>query len=264
MVCNRRVALTAAAAWAATWTVGCATPSTKPDFVLVHGAWHGAWCWDRVTPILRQAGHRVFTPTLPGQGERAAELSADVNLETHIADVVQYIESRRLQNVVLVGHSYGGLVVSGVADRIAPRLRKLIYLDALVLDSGQSIAALSGASWENRLKAVREQGRGLGLPALPPEAFGVLEPQDQAWLAPRLTLQPVHTFDQPLVLRNPLGNGVPKVYIDCNQPAMGSVNAFKAKVKQQAGWTAYETLPTGHDAMVTLPEGLVQLFLEHA
>lgn len=248
---------------ATSWTAGCATTSGKPDFVLVHGAWHGAWCWDRVSPVLRH-GHRVFTPTLPGQGERAAELSAAVSLETHIADVVQYIEGLGLQNVVLVGHSYGGLVISGVADRIAFRLRKMIFLDALVLDNGQSIAALSGSGWENRLKAVREQGRGLGLPALPPEAFGVLKPEDQAWVAARLTLQPVHTFDQPLVLRNPLGNGVPKVYVDCNQPAMGLVNAFKSKVKQQPGWTAYETLPTGHDAMVTMPAGVARVLLKHA
>lgn len=265
MKMNRREALqTAAALCVAGAAAGCATVASKPPIVLLHGAWHGGWCWERVTPLLKQAGHEVFTPTLPGQGERIAEIGPSISLRTHIDDLVAYLKSRRLENVVLVGHSYGGIVISGVADRVAPRLRKLIYLDALVLDNGQSIASLSGPSWEARMQSVREKGRGVGLPPLPAQAFGVLNPQDQAWLEARLTLQPVHTFDQALMLRHPLGNGVPKVYVDCNEPAMGAVRAFKEKVRQQAGWLPMETLPTGHDAMVTMPDGVARLVLKHA
>ena len=261
---NRRHWL-AAMASAVAALQGCASVgnSQQPVFVLVHGAWHGAKCWERVTPLLTQAGYAVHTPTLPGQGERAAEISTDITLDTHIASVCEYIESRTLRNVVLVGHSYGGVVITGVADRIAPRLKRLVFLDALIFDSGQSLASITGAAtWEQRMKTVREQGRGVGLPPYPPAAFGVMKAEDAAWLAPQLTLQPVNTFAQPLVLRAPFGNGLPKVYIDCTQPAMAAVTQFKSKVRQSPGWT-YETLVSGHDAMVIVPRELAAMLLKH-
>ena len=261
---NRRHWL-AAMASAVAALQGCASVgnSQQPVFVLVHGAWHGAKCWERVTPLLTQAGYAVHTPTLPGQGERAAEISTDITLDTHIASVCEYIESRNLRNVVLVGHSYGGVVITGVADRIAPRLKRLVFLDALIFDSGQSLASITGAAtWEQRMKTVREQGRGVGLPPYPPAAFGVMKAEDAAWLAPQLTLQPVNTFAQPLVLRAPFGNGLPKVYIDCTQPAMAAVTQFKSKVRQSPGWT-YETLVSGHDAMVIVPRELAAMLLKH-
>jgi hypothetical protein len=201
---NRRTAL-AAIGLALT---GCATPTRgKPPVVLVHGAWHGAWCWSRVVPLLAAAGYPVLT---------------------------------------------------GAADRIAPRLKKLIYLDALVLADGESIASLSGPAWAERLKTVRAQGRGLGLPAPDPEAFGVLVPEDQAWIAPLLTAQPLNTFDQPLRLKHAFGNGLQKTYIDCTAPAMASVNSFKARVRRQPGWSL-ETLACGHDAMVIAPNELAAM-----
>jgi pimeloyl-ACP methyl ester carboxylesterase len=258
---------TALGIMAAAGLAACGTEVTRREapFVLVHGAWHGAWCWERVAPQLQAQQHAVHTPTLAGLGERAAELSARIDLETHIGEVVQYIEQRNLREVVLVGHSYAGLVISGVADRLgAARLRRLVYLDALVLDSGQSLASFLGPAWTRFADAAREKGGGIGVPALPPAAFGVLDPQDQAWVASRLTAQPVHTFDRPLMLREPLGNGVPKIYIDCHSPGMPAVAPFKAKVRAQKGWAAYESLATGHDAMVTEPSGLAQLLLKHA
>ena len=261
---NRRHWL-AAMASAVAVLQGCATGrDTQPVFVLVHGPWHGAKCWERVTPLLTQAGYAVHTPTLPGQGERAAEISTAITLDTHIASVCEYIESRNLRNVVLVGHSYGGVVITGVADRIAPRLKRLVYLDALIFENGQSLASISGpVTWEARMKTVREQGRGVGLPPYPPAAFGVMNAEDAAWLTPQLTLQPVNTFAQPLVLRAPFGNGLPKVYIDCNLPAMAAVTPFKAKVRQSPGWT-YESLASGHDAMVIVPRELAAMLLRHA
>lgn len=264
MKIDRRTALgtLAASALAACSTPG---PTREAPLVLVHGAWHGAWCWDRVVPLLQAHQHAAYTPTLAGLGERASELSAHIDLDAHIADIVQFIEMRDLRNVVLVGHSYAGLVISGVADRIGPtRLRRLVYLDALVLDNGQSLASFLGPAWARFADAARERGGGIAVPALPPAAFGVLDPQDQAWVAPRLTAQPVRTLDRPLALAHALGNGVPKVYIDCNSPAMPAVAPFKAKVRAQAGWAAYESLATGHDAMVTEPAALAQLLLKHA
>lgn len=264
MKIDRRTAL---GLLAASGLSACGTQSTGREvpFVLVHGAWHGAWCWERVAPLLQARQRAIHPPTLSGMGERAAELSVAIDLDTHIADVAQYIEQRDLRDVVLVGHSYAGLVISGVADRLGPaRLRRLVYLDALVLDSGQSLASFLGPGWSRFADAAREKGGGIGVPALPPAAFGVLDPQDHAWVASRLTAHPVHTFDRPLMLRQPLGNGVPKVYIDCHSPGMPAVAPFKVKVRAQEGWAAYESLATGHDAMITEPSGLAQLLLKHA
>jgi pimeloyl-ACP methyl ester carboxylesterase len=246
---NRRAAMAAIGLTLA----GCATPATgKPPIVLVHGAWHGAWCWSRVVPLLAADGHAVHAPTLPGQGERSSELSDAVDLESHIRALTSYIESRNLTDVVLVGHSYGGVVITGAADRIAARLKRLVYLDALILADGESIASLSGPAWAERLKTVDTRGPGPGLPAPPPEAFGVLDPAAQAWIAPQLTAQPLHTFDRPLRLKHEFGNGLNKTYIDCTTPAMASVNSFKARVRRQPGWSM-ETLACGHDAMVIAP-----------
>lgn len=155
-----------------------ADPASRPAFVLVHGAWHGGWCWSRVAARLRAAGHAVHTPTLTGLGERRHLLSPQVNLDTHIADVVNLLECEELQNVVLVGHSYGGIVISGAADRARDRLRQLVFLDALLLDSGKSLFSdFPDAVVQQRLKTIRETGAGVGAaPALPPSAFGVKTP----------------------------------------------------------------------------------------
>lgn len=242
---------------------GCATRATdKPAFVLVHGAWHGAWCWDRVRPLLSSAGHAVHTPTLPGQGERAGELSGLIGLTTHIDALGAYIESLHTGPVVLVGHSYAGSVISGVADSMPSAIRRLVYLDAIILDSGESLRSIvPPASWERLEGLAREHGRGVGIPPLPLAAFGVTAPEDVAWVGSRLTLQPLATFSQPLALRAPLGNGLPKTYIDCNQPAMATQARFKDRVRGRADW-GYETLATGHDAMITAPQALASLLLK--
>ena len=114
------------------------------NFVLVHGAWHGGWCWVRVAERLRRDGHFVVTPTLTGLGERAHLLNRDINLDTHITDIVAVLEAEELQDVVLCGHSYGGCVITGVADRVAERLRAVVYLDAFIPEDGQSLSVRPG------------------------------------------------------------------------------------------------------------------------
>lgn len=261
---NRRDAVLTLSSLAATLP-GCATRAPdKPAFVLVHGSWHGAWCWDRVRPLLAQAGHAVHTPTLPGQGERADELSASINLSTHIDSLAAFIEAQRTGPVVLVGHSYAGCVISGVADRMPSAIRQLVYLDSLVLDNGESVGGnIPAANWEGLLALARQHGRGIGIPPLPLAAFGVIAPEDVAWVGNRLTLQPVGTFSQPLALRKPAGNGLPKTYIDCNQPTMASLVGYKAKVRGRTDWRV-ETLATGHDAMIMAPQALANLLLKLA
>jgi pimeloyl-ACP methyl ester carboxylesterase len=239
-----------------------AQPST---FVLVHGAWHGGWCWSRVAARLRERGHAVYTPTLTGLGERRHLISPQINLDTHVEDVVNLLQFEELERVVLVGHSYAGIVISGVADRVPQRLRQLVYLDALLLEPGKSLFSdFPPAVVEQRLKAIRETGGGVGAAAaLPPSAFGVKDPADAAWVARHLTPQPVGTYLQPLLLKAPLGNGLPKTYIECTGDPIATLEPTKARVRADAGWQL-RTLATGHDAMVTAPAALSELLTDLA
>ncbi|WP_431514626.1 alpha/beta fold hydrolase [Variovorax sp. DAIF25] len=239
-----------------------AQPST---FVLVHGAWHGGWCWSRVAARLRERGHAVYTPTLTGLGERRHLISPQVNLDTHVEDIVNLLQFEELERVVLVGHSYAGIVISGVADRVPQRLRQLVYLDALLLEPGKSLFSdFPPAVVEQRLKAIRETGGGVGAAAaLPPAAFGVKDPADAAWVARHLTPQPVGTYLQPLLLKAPLGNGLPKTYVECTGDPIATLEPTKARVRADAGWQL-RTLATGHDAMVTAPAALTELLTDLA
>lgn len=260
---NRRDFLGAGAALA---LAGCASGGSggKAPFVLVHGAWHGGWCWERVIPHLSAAGHRVFAPTLAGMAERAGELSAAIDLDTHAADIITVLERNDLRDAVLVGHSYAGMVIPLVADRAAARLKRLVFLDALILDNGASFKSSSTPEvWAARLKQAQEKGRGIGFPPFPAAAFGIPDKADQAWVESRLTLHPVGTYEQPMTLKNPFGNGIDKVYVDCTNPVMAPVNPSRQKVRAQPGWR-YDAIATGHDAMVTAPRELAELFLKYA
>lgn len=237
----------------------------KAPIVLVHGAWHGGWCWSRVAARLRAAGHDVFTPTLTGLGERRHLISPQVTLDTHIDDVVNLLAFEELEGAMLVGHSYAGIVISGVADRAAARLRQLVFLDALLLEPGKSLFSdFPPAVVAQRLQAIRDTGGGVGAPApLSPAAFGVKDPADAAWVSRHLTPQPVGTYLQPLLLRAPLGNGLPKTYVECTVDPIATLEPTKARVRNDAGWRL-RTLATGHDAMVAAPGPLADLLIDLA
>jgi pimeloyl-ACP methyl ester carboxylesterase len=245
---HRRSFLCAAAG--ATLAAGPAAARAQEtyDFVLVHGAWHGAWCWQRVVPLLQGHGHRVETPTLAGVGERAAELSADITLDTHIDEIVTLLSSRSLWNVVLVGHSYAGAVITGVADRAPQHLRRLVFLDAVILENGQSLG----------LPAGRDPRHPAAIPAPPATAFGIADAADRTWVQQHLTPHPAGTFMPPLVLQNPVGNGIKCIYVACNRPAMMDHTLFRHLAQVNLGWQIL-TLATGHDAMVTAPGPLTDL-----
>jgi len=232
--------------------------------VLVHGAWHGGWCWRRVAERLQKAGHRVFAPTLTGLGERAHLLSAAVDLDTHVQDVVGVLENEELENVVLAGHSYAGLVISGVAARAKRRLRRLVYLDALLVEDGQSWASAfpPEVSAARRDSATTTNGVKT-LPAPDPAIYGFADPADTEWVRRRLTPHPYAPFEQKLQWGCPLGNGVPKVYVDCTEPALAALRAMKARWRGGADWEVIE-LTTGHDLMVSAPEETAQILLRTA
>lgn len=233
-------------------------------FVLVHGAWHGGWCWQRVSERLRQAGHSVFTPTQTGLGERRHLMSRDITLDTFILDVANLLEMEDLGDVVLVGHSFGGCAVSGVADRMPERVRRLVYLDAMIVEPGRKpFDALPPEGVAARLKAAEASSGGLSLPAPAAAAFGVTDAADAAWLERYLTPQPLSAYTSPLNVNGPIGNGLPATYIGCVAPAYAALNSSREWAKNRKGFD-YVELAACHDAMVSAPDALTARLLDIA
>ena len=231
------------------------------DFVLVHGAWHGAWCWQKVIPPLWAAGHRVFAVTLTGLGERSHLLSKAITLDTHVADVVKVIETEELLDPILVGHSYGGVVITGAANRLAQRLRHLVYLDAMVLRPGESWSSTHTPEVQAaRRQAIAEHGGTL--PAPDPAAYG-LTGADHAWVARRQTPQPGGVYDTPLSFDPDTLRALPRTFIDCTSPALPTIAVSRQRVRNEPGWDVVE-IATGHDAMISAPRALLDVLLKLA
>lgn len=230
------------------------------DFVLVHGAWHGAWCWKRILPGLWQAGHRAFAVTLTGVGERKHLLDAGVTLATHVEDVVNVLEAEELNGAILVGHSYGGMVVTGAADRVRDRIGHLVYLDAVIPDPGESWSSRHTAQTQAQRRDVIAQ-QGL-LPAADPVVFG-LQGEDYDWVARRQTPQPGGVYDSPLHFDAGRVFSLPKTFIDCTDPALPTIDAFRKRVRSEPGWQVVE-LRTGHDPMISAPGELLAALLRLA
>jgi pimeloyl-ACP methyl ester carboxylesterase len=226
-------------------------------YVLVHGAFHGGWCWQAVAEHLRSDGHRVYTPTLTGLGERAHLLTCAPTLETFIEDVTAVILHEDLTDVVLVGHSFGGSVVSGVADQIPERLSRLVYLDALLLRSGESAVDRSPEAIRAHMQRAADE-EPLAFAPPPPEHFGITDPAHAEAIAPRLSPQPIQPYFDKLRLANPLGNGIQAVYIACTDPPFASTEQSRALAKSMDGWT-YTELATAHNAMTLVPRELALL-----
>jgi len=225
-------------------------------FVLVHGAWHGGWCWRRVAPLLRAEGHEVFAPTLTGLGERAHLARPETDLNTHITDVTALMEMEDLRDVTLVGHSYGGFVITGVADRAASRLASLVYLDAFVPENGKSLADYVPESGRAGFVA---SGETNGFPSFPLARFGVTDANDVAWAQRHIVNQPFRTFTQKLILANPPPK-LPRSFIACTEPSMGTFDPWYAALRNNPAWRFHE-IKTGHDAMITESRQLAGLLL---
>jgi pimeloyl-ACP methyl ester carboxylesterase len=232
--------------------------ANRKTYVLVHGGFFGGWCWKFVAGALRQRGHNVHTPTLTGLGERAHLLALRPTLETYIEDVAQVIRYEGLSEAILVGHSFAGSVVSALADRMPEALRHLVYLDAQLLLSGQSPASRAVPARMARYRKIAvETEFGPVIPPPGPDGLGVDDPAMAAWVAPRMTPQPLSVYYDTLELGHPLGNGVPATYIACTAPPYDSVVTSHELARQMAGW-AYQELPTGHSAMLTMPDELAE------
>jgi pimeloyl-ACP methyl ester carboxylesterase len=228
-------------------------------YVLVHGAWRGSWIWKRVRKGLQARGHEVFTPTLTGVGERSHLLSPEVNLETHIADVINLIRWEELADVVLCGHSYGGCVVTSVADRIPETIRALVYLDAFVPEDGQSLHdTLPAQARDQQLEAARMVGEGWKTPPIPAEVFNV-NPRDRDWVERQSTLHPLACFQQPLRLTGALNRIADITYVLATGWGPSPFPQFYEKAKARAWKTL--TLTCSHDVMLDQPEEVTRELL---
>ena len=223
-------------------------------FVLIHGAWHGGWCWRFVRPLLDE--HQVFAPSLTGLGERKHLAGPDVDLETHIDDVVNLLEMEDLRDVVLVGHSYGGMVVTGAADRARSRIQRLVYLDAFVPQDGKCVLDYVVPE---RAARMREEGERTGSVAPPPlSLWGITKQEHIDFIKPREVRHPYGCFRQRIKLGS---NSISRTFVYCSSPATGSFDQFAAKYRNDSAWRFYE-LETGHDAMILMPERVAEILLE--
>jgi pimeloyl-ACP methyl ester carboxylesterase len=226
--------------------------------ILIHGAWHGGWCWKKVAPLLRAYGHQVFTPTLTGLGERAHLLNPLIDLETHIQDIAHVVTYEDLTEVVLVGHSYAGFILTALADRIPERLARLIYLDAFVPQTEQSLFDLVAPDSRTAFEAAaRDHGEQWRVPAPPLSRWGITAAEDIRWMLAKVCPQPIKTFTERLTLRHESAPVLPRAYIACTVEQKPHYATTAQWVRSQSDWT-YAELPTGHDPMVTLPNELVR------
>ena len=209
---------------------------------------------------LRQAGHEVFTPTLTGLGERAHLLDPKINLETHIQDVLGVLQCEELSDAVLCGHSYGGMVITGVADQAPQKVRSLVYLDALVPEDGQRVLDLVPAETAAALQdSAKSNGTGFRVNPAPAEAFAVT-PEDRAWVDRRCSDHPLRALEQPLRLTGQWKTVARKVYIFATGWSPGVGQPFFERAQEDAGWQAI-ALPCGHDVMIDKPQELSEILL---
>lgn len=228
-------------------------------FVLVHGSWHGGWVWNRLSPLLRADGHEVHAPSLPGMAERAHAPPPDLSLATHAEAVARLLLYEDLRDAVLVGWSYGGMVITGAAARARDRVGSLVYLDAYLPGPGESEMDL----WDAEMAAdvQRDLDAGRDLRTQPPPAFFGLEGDVAAWAAERMTPQPLSVYEDPAI-EEPLPDDLPGRYVHCTEATMADMMAGFADRARQRGWPV-DTLPTGHSAMLTMPKELAEV-LERA
>ena len=235
--------------------------NNKPHFLLVHGAWHGGWVWREMADLLRYQGYSVSCPTQTGLGERKHLISSDISLEVFIEDIVNHIISEDLHNIILVGHSFAGSTISGVADRLKDRIKQLIYLDAVILLNGQSPFDIAPDEVVKERTALAEKSEGkLSIPPPKAEAFGVFDVRKVITLESKLTPHPISTFRSKLILKNEVGNGLPLSYIICTDPIYKSLESSRQVVKKM-NWPIFE-LKSGHNAMFTHPQETLNLLMK--
>jgi pimeloyl-ACP methyl ester carboxylesterase len=262
---TRRTALAGAAAGAGAAALGSgealAQAGSRKTFVLVHGAWHGGWCWRRVADLLEKQGHKVFTPTLTGVGERSHLMSKDINLDTHITDLVNVFKWEDLKDVCLVVHSYGGWPGSGALEQIGDRVSAIVWLDAFKPESGQRGFDFASEISRKGFLAAVEKGEP-GRPAPTAEAFRVISEKDRAWVDSKTTPQPNGVAIQPIKLTGAREKVAKKTYIRAAKYPQPAFDQALAECKADKSWRTFEATDSGHDVMVDAPQWLADVLLQ--
>jgi pimeloyl-ACP methyl ester carboxylesterase len=261
---TRRAIIFGAAAVAAGCTTTGVSQARAPrprTYVLVHGASQGGWCWRRVSDRLERRGHKVFTPTLTGLGERSHLMSANVNLEMHITDIVNVIKWESLDDIVLVGHSYGGWVISGVAEQMLPVISSIVFLDAFMPENGQKGLDLNSERSKAEIALAVSKGE-VSRPPPPATVWNVNE-KDRAWVDAKQTAQPLGVSFQPIKLTGARDRVPKKAYIRATGYANGVFDKAYAKTKADKSWRTYE-VTCGHDVMIDMPDWCTDMLEEVA
>ncbi len=255
---NRRSFLAAAGTGVAASGLGGSSRAAerrRATFLVAHGAWSAGWAWKKMHPLMAAAGHRLITPTYTGLGEREHLATPSVDLDTHIQDLLEVIKFEQLQDFVLIGHSYGGMVATGVADRAPERIARLIYLDAFVPKDGQAMVDLLSGDGPERLRTAVKNADGWRLPPnpVPPDTSA----EDAKWVQSLRIPQPARTFETPLRLRHG-DTKVPRSYVYCRKTSAGDpFRAFAERAKLER-WD-YHELDCSHSPHITAPDALLAL-----
>jgi pimeloyl-ACP methyl ester carboxylesterase len=230
-------------------------------FLLVHGAWHGGWCWQRVADLLAARGHKVLAPTMTGLGERAHLLDGTINLATHVADIVDVVRRENLRDIVLCGHSYGGFVISGVAEQVGEALGSIVFLDAFVPADGDCLVDITAQATRDAIRAAADRGE-ISVPPRPAAFFQVNE-KDRAWVDRMCTPHPIATMLDKIALTGAAERTPRKAYVRASTYPNPAFDAALAKLKPNPAWRTYE-VACGHDVMVDMPERLAGILEEVA
>jgi pimeloyl-ACP methyl ester carboxylesterase len=229
--------------------------SAQKTFVLVHGAWCGSWYWRRVSDKLEKQGHKVYALTLTGLADRSHLLSKDVNLDTHITDVVNIVEWEDLTDLCLVAHSYGGYPASGALERIGNRVSSIVWVDALKPSDGQSV--------RDAFPSLKVEDGVISVPApkaLAPNAFS--DPKDVTWFLSKVTPHPIGTFLQPVKLSGAREKVAKKTYIRLPKYPSAALDKASAECKADKSWTVLENTTSSHAVMVAEPDWLTDVLLK--
>jgi pimeloyl-ACP methyl ester carboxylesterase len=233
------------------------------DFVLVHGAWHGGWCWRDVVPVLAAAGHRAHAVTLTGVGERAHLMSPAITLETFIADVVDAIEAEEMQRPVLAVHSFAGMIGTAIADRMPRRLAHLVYVDAVVPQPGESWSSTHTPATREARIAASEASQDYSFPPPDPSVYGLSGAQYE-WVKRRQVPHPGHTYTAALQFDPARVASVPRTFVDCHMPPLPTIDVSRRRVRDPSFWGGpwrIVEMGTGHDPMVSAPRELAEILL---
>jgi len=258
---TRRMVLGAMAAGVGAMSMAAQAQTSARTFVLVHGGWHGGWCWRRVADLLERKGHKVFTPTMTGLGERCHLMDPKINLATHFTDIINVIKWEGLSDIVLVGHSYGGMIISGVAEQTHDAIGSIVFLDAFVPENGDSLAVKASQPVRESIAALTQKGESAMKP-VPAAVFRVNE-KDRGWVDAMCTPHPLGTMTDTIAITGARDRIAKRAYIRAKGYPSVAFDGYQERLKSAAGWRIYE-MPCGHDAMVDMPDRLTEILLEVA